>query len=44
MIVWCGNLQSNRKIVYKRYMGLPIDIIQYIDLFGSKTEFVIHYN
>lgn len=44
MIVWVGNLKSYRRVYYRRYMGLPIDIVQYTDLFGNKFEFTFHHN
>jgi hypothetical protein len=44
MIYWYGNLCKYRKIVYKRYMGLPLDIHQYTDMFGDKIEITIFLN
>jgi hypothetical protein len=44
MMIWVGNLKNYRRVYYRRYMGLPIDIVQYTDLFNDKFEFTFYLN
>jgi hypothetical protein len=43
-MIYCGNILGVTKIVYSNYMGLPMDIYVYKDMFGFSQEITIFHN
>lgn len=43
-MIYTGNILGVTKMIYPKYMGYPMDIHQYKDMFGQTFELIIYLN